>query len=377
VLNSLATRHVLYVSIAFLLCSCGSGNSPSKNNGGGRPATSVFVDAAEVREIADTLESIGTLEANESVIITASVTDYVSGVNFDDGQYVQKGHILVTLADDEQNAELEEAKANLSESLRQLNRLNSIGNNLASRSEIDIAQAAVEANQGRLNAIEARLKDRIVRAPFSGVLSFRRISVGSLVSPGTEITQLQDISVLNLDFSVPEVYLGSLNTGIEIEGRSPSWPDETFTGQITFIDNRIDAATRSVLVRAEIPNAEFRLRSGMLINVSLPLRRRQALVVPESALQQVGASASVFVVTEDSKALKKPVKVGRRLPGAVVIEEGLAEGERVVVQGTLSLRPGSPVKIMNATETSESSGAATGQQDRAQADTPKEGVAAK
>jgi membrane fusion protein (multidrug efflux system) len=347
---------LILTSILLCLISCGSDTSENaRAKAGGRPPVAVEVASVELRELADTFETVGTLTANESVVITASVTDYVSSVNFEDGQFVRKGDVLVNLTNDEQHAELQEARANLSESERQLKRLESIGNNLASRSEIDIAKASVEANRGRLKAIDARLKDRIVRAPFSGVLSFRRISVGSLVSPGTEITQLQDISTLNLDFSVPEVLLGKLKTDSVVEGFSPSLPEETFNGKISFVDNQIDPATRSVLVRAKVPNLNGYLRPGMLISVALPLDRQTALVIPESALQQIGSRSSVYIVDEQSAVMKKDVLVNRRIPGSVIIDSGIQEGDKVVTLGTISLRPGAKVKIVK-----DHSGTATG-----------------
>lgn len=359
----LYTLVVVLIAVISLL-SCDSKNSAAADYAKKRAPASVVLGQVELRDISDELEAIGTLEANESVLITASVTDYVSTVNFEDGQHVDQGDILVTLTNDEQTAELEEARANLLESTRQLNRLTSIGNNLASRSEIDIAQATVEANRGRLNAIQARLKDRIVTAPFTGVLSFRRISIGSLISPGDEITLLQDISVLNLDFSVPEVYLGNLKQGISIKGTSPSWPDLTFDGEISFIDNQIDPATRAVLVRAKLPNPEFHLRPGMLINVSVPLNKRKSLVIPEGALLQLGSRSSVYLFNQDSTVVQKNVKVTKRFPGYVAIEagneNGVKEGDKIVIDGALLLRPGMKVtqKDIGAEAPSEKEGSA-------------------
>jgi len=163
--------------LGFTACN---GSDPAKSQGGppgGRPPASVAVSVVTPTRVADEIEAIGTLEANESVTITATVTDTIASVNFEDGQKVEQGDILVTLTKDEQTAELEEALANLDESERQLKRLESIGGTLASKSDIDLARAQVGVNKGRLEAIKARLADRIVSAPFSGVLGIRQVSV--------------------------------------------------------------------------------------------------------------------------------------------------------------------------------------------------------
>jgi len=337
------------VVVVLGLTACGDSGSKSASGGGppgGRPPAAVVIDAVIKTRVADEIEAIGTLEAKESVLVTATVTDTVASVHFEDGHRVEKGDILVTLTKDEQSAELEEALANLDESERQLARLESIGGNLASKSEIDLARAQVGVNKGRLEAIKARLDDRIVSAPFAGVLGVRKVSVGAVVSPGSEIARLDDISELNLDFSVPEFYLGRLILGSAVTGESIAMPGEQFQGKVTFIESRIDPATRSVLVRAKLPNADFRLFPGMLMSVTLFAQEREALVVAEGALQQVGKRSSVYVVDEDFVVAKRAVEIGKRVPGGVVVTEGLQAGESIVVDGTLKLRDGAKVRAV-------------------------------
>lgn len=334
--------------IFLFITACGDSNTQGAGTRGmGRPPATVVVAIAEQQQVTDEIEAIGTLYANESVVITSTVGDKVVSINFEDGKTVSKGDILVTLTSDEQQAESAEAQANLSESLRQLKRLQSIGDKLASKSDIDVAKAKVAVDRGRLEAIQARLTDRIIKAPFSGVLGFRKISVGALVNPGTEITRLDDIDVVNLDFTIPEVYLGNLTVDSLISATSPALDNTTFTGKVTFVDNRVDPATRAVLVRAKIPNADHHLRPGMLMNVTLYAGERKSVLIDESALQQVADRAYVYVLNDDSTVEKRPVEIGKRLPGKVVILTGLEPNEKVVIDGTLTLKSGSKVRLVD------------------------------
>ncbi len=330
-----------------LLTACEQDSKPGASaKGGKRPPTAVVLGTVKEQFLVDEIEVIGTLQAYESVTVSSTVTDNVSTVNFSDGQFVEKDDVLVTLTDDEQTAELAEARANLDDSLRRLNRLESIGKNLASESDIDLARSEVGANRGRLQAIEARLDDRIIRAPFSGVLGFREVSVGALVTPGSVITTLDDIKTLKLDFTVPEVYLAQVQPGNLVAGDTPAWPDREISGRVATLGSRVDPVTRAIAVRADIANSDYQLRPGMLVNVTLFSNQYLGLVVEESALVQVGNRSSVYVVDENDIAQKQSVTIIKRIPGQVVLGEGVKAGDRVVIDGTLNLRDGAKVKII-------------------------------
>lgn len=340
-------RIVVLLGLSFGFMACSDDNKVVKKAPKEKPAAAVVIGYVEQQRVANEIEAVGTLIANESVQITASVTDNITSVNFEDGQAVKKGDVLVTLTNDEQNAELAEAQANLTESIRQVERLESIGVSYASKSGIEIAKANVEVNKGRLEITKARLTDRIISAPFSGVLGIRRVSVGALVTPGSEITRLDDISVLNLDFTVPEIFSHGLSNNSRVTATSSSISGEQFEGTVSFFEKRVDPATRAVLVRAKIPNPDLSLLPGMLMNVTLYSKEYLAAIVPEGALQQVGSNSSVFVVKDDSTVEKRKVVIGKRLPGKIVVNQGLKVGETVVVDGTLTLRDGSAISIKN------------------------------
>lgn len=340
-------RIILLLGLGLSLTACTGETNSDEQKPKFKPSAPVLIGYVEEQLVVDEIEAVGTLQASESVFITATVTDHVSSINFEDGQKVNKNDILVTLTSDEQVAELDEAQANLKESIRQLERLENIGGSFASESALDLARASVDANKARLEVIKARLADRIITAPFSGVLGVRKISVGALVTPGTEIARLDDINVLNLDFTIPEIYSNDLTSSSQVSATNSSMVGRSFEGKVAFVDKRVDPATRAVLVRAKIPNPDMSLFPGMLMNVSLYSKEYLAAIVPESALQQVGDNSSIYVVKDDQSVEKRKVTIGRRLPGKIVINDGVAIGEKIVVDGTLTLRQGSKVSIKN------------------------------
>ncbi|MGK0297622.1 MAG: membrane fusion protein (multidrug efflux system) [Gammaproteobacteria bacterium] len=306
----------------------------------------VTVETIKYREIIDSIESIGTTLANESVSITSKITDTVSQVHFEDGDHVKSGQILLEMTNSEESALLAEAQANLDDARRQLNRQSDLDiKGLTAKSTIDEAKAREEAAQARFNAITARMNDRLIRAPFSGILGFREVSPGTLLTSNTVITTLDDISIIKLDFSVPEIYLGTIKQGFKIISQSDSWKDQTFDGVIDTISSRIDPITRAVMVRASINNDEELLRPGMLMIVKIVIDVRQALVIPESAFIQTGSESYVYIAGDDGFAHRRVIKIGARKYGYVEVVDGLKSGESVITEGGFKLRDKAPYKL--------------------------------
>jgi membrane fusion protein (multidrug efflux system) len=191
------------------------------------------------------------------------------------------------------------------------------------------------------------MDDRLIRAPFSGLLGFRKISPGTYVAPGTVITTLDDIALVKLDFSIPEVYLSRIAAGDIVYAQSVSYPGREFRGVVRTVDSRIDPVTRSVVVRATIGNDDRSLRPGMLMTVNLVTSESEALAVPEIALQQIRNEYFVFVV-ENGRAVERRVAIGRRRPRTVEILDGLALGEQVITEGLIKVRSGSIVNVRDA-----------------------------
>lgn len=320
-------------------------SQPDQRRAGGGE-TVVVVEAVEPRSFADRTEAIGTVSANESVTVTPPVTERVARVLFEDGAYVEAGDVLVELEHAEESAAVEEARIGFEEQTRQFDRARALrGRDLISQEELDLAQGDLDAASARLAAAEARLRDRIIAAPFAGVLGIRRVSPGTLASPGDVITTLDDLSVVKVDFTVPEAFLAQLAMGQAVQARCAPWPDEVFRGRVTSIDSRVDRTTRAVGVQARVPNPDGKLRGGMLMAVELTCCPREALGVPERALLSYADRQYVFVVRTDLTAEQREVALGARAVGWVEVLEGLSPGEMVVVDGILGLRDGSHVRV--------------------------------
>jgi membrane fusion protein (multidrug efflux system) len=337
------SRILMVLGLAGLAAACGKGDADA-GKGGQPPATVTTLQVKPVRW-SDELKALGTANARESVTITASVSQTIASVEFDSGQYAKKGQPLVTLVQGQQAASVAQAQAQLrnAEQLYERNR-KLADQQLISRADLETQRSALEVARAQVATQRATVADRVIRAPFSGVLGLRLVSAGSLVTPGTPITTLDDVSLIKLDFTFPESALSQLAIGQRVNARSEAWPDETFVGTVASIDSRVDPVSRAVTVRAEIPNPDGRLRPGMLLDVGVERATRDTLAIPELALQQNGTVSSVFRVEVGGQVKEVPVKIGARHFGEVEIVEGLKAGDRIVVEGTVKLRDGSKIK---------------------------------
>jgi membrane fusion protein (multidrug efflux system) len=336
---------VMAAAVAFRALTSGSGESA----GWGGGATPVAVYTVETREFADVVEALGTARANESVTITAKVSDVISRLEFDSGQRVEAGAIMVELADAEEAAGLSEARATLRETTRDVDRIRDLTERgVAPRSRLDEAIGAVERARARVTAIEARVADRIIRAPFSGVVGLRNVSEGELVGPGDVIAQLDDASTIKLDFTVPERFLSVIEPGQSVRARSDAWTDFVFEGDVAMVDSRVDEATRAVTVRALIDNAEGRLRPGMLMTVELRRDLRERPAIPGAAIVRLDRVAYVFMVEEGergSRVVRRDVELGLRTMDMVEVTGGLQPGDRIVAEGVHRLTDGAGVQV--------------------------------
>lgn len=341
-ITRLATTSPLLLTLLLSACD----ESPKEANRASAPSRPVLVESvtASVQSIPVMAEAVGTLRGNESVTLMAKLTEQVSATFFEGGELVRQGEVLVELIDVEQLALLREAEARLKETRLQLDRLVSLGAEIATASEIDIARTRADANEALLEALRSRITDRTIRAPFDGIIGFRQVSIGALLTPGTVIAELDDIDPLKLDFTLPEAYLSRIEHGDSVNAESVAWQGERFSGTVTRIGGRVDPVTRAFQVRALIRNSDARLRPGMLMTLRVSLGETRSIVVPESALLQVGAQSFVYRIDVEGFARRVSVEIGRRLPGAIEIVSGIAPGDRVVVTGQLTLRPGARVE---------------------------------
>lgn len=323
-------------------CSDEAPAGASPGGFGGAPL--VVTETATVRSIADIVEAIGTTQANESVTITAKVTDSIRHVRFDDGDFVQEGDVLVELTNEEQTALLQEAEAGRQDAQNQYDRLkNLLEQRSIPVSDVDEAQARLSGARARYQALVARLDDRLIRAPFTGLLGFREVSAGTLITPGTPITTLDDISVIKLDFALPEVHLGVVHAGLSLTASSAAFPSRSFAAAVRTVGSRVNPVTRAVPVRAHIDNPDALLRPGMLMTVKLRTASRDALMVPETALLQRGMETFVYAVT-DGHAAMTTIDLGIRRDGWAEVRSGIPPGQEVVVEGVMKVRDGGPVR---------------------------------
>ncbi|MFL6618144.1 MAG: efflux RND transporter periplasmic adaptor subunit [Povalibacter sp.] len=330
-----------------------SGNAPaavppraSQTAGPNSGPVTVVVTTVGYQPFAQDMEAIGTAKANEAIDVTAKISNRVTAIRFREGQKIEAGDVLVELDSEQAKANLAEAEAALRDSRSQFNRSRELfATKALSESQLDQLQATLSMNEARVAGARSQLNDTIIHAPFSGRVGLRNVSIGSFVSPSIVITTLDDISVIKLDFSVPEVFLAQLREGLEITGRTTAYAGESFKGKVASIDNRLDPVSRAVLVRARIDNRDGRLKPGMLMTVRLMRAEAPALLIPEQALVPEGDRKFVFAVRDD-KAVRVEVHTGRRRPGEVEVLNGLAEGDRVITEGTQKVRDGAPVKAI-------------------------------
>ena len=299
----------LVLSLALAAC----GNNEAAQGGGGDRAVPVTTEQVRMRPWSDTVQALGTVTARESVTVTAKVSETVTDVHFDSGDRVRAGAPLVTLSGQAQQAQLREAQTAANEATQLFRRQEELASQqLIARSSLDAQRAARDAANARVAQIRAQLADRVVRAPFSGVLGLRQVSPGALVTPGTAIATLDDIDRVYVDFPVPETALAVLGEGQLLRGTTAAYPGRTFEGVVSTIDSRVDPATRAVTVRGDFANPENLLRPGMLVQIVLSRPEREALVIPEIAIVQVGSRSFVWRVGEDDTVTQATVTVGAR-----------------------------------------------------------------
>ena len=314
--------------------------------GGGR-ATSVTQTVVGQRPFTDRIEVLGAAKGRQSVTITSNTAELITAVHFTDGQAVSRGQVLVELKADQEDAGIAEARANLAQAERNYQRWKTLADKgIAPRATAEQYLASLETARAVVDSAKAQKLDRVIRAPFSGRVGISDIAPGALISPGTAIVSLDDVSVIRVDFSVPDRYLSTLRVGLPITARPDALPGEAFQGRIAQIDTRIDAATRAIKARAEFPNAGGRLLPGMLVKVSIDQGVRTAAAVPEAAVQFEGTQASVYRIAKGPKGMvarRVDVDTGIIQDGFVEIRAGLKPGDKIVGDGLNRVQDGAAI----------------------------------
>jgi membrane fusion protein (multidrug efflux system) len=314
-----------------------------------RSSHAVAVETSTARATVATSDfrSIGSLQSDESVQIASEIAGRVAGIAFKEGESVEAFAELVRLDDALAQAEMSDAQARYSLAEANLARAKALSRtgNVTGKAQ-DEAVANFETASASLELAKTRTSKHIIRAPFSGTVGIRTVSVGAYIPIGTSIVNLEKIDVLKVDFKLPEMFLSNIRVGQKIEINVDALPDQVFVGEIFAIDPLIDVNGRAIKVRARLDNAGLVLRPGLFARVLVKGQKtREVVMVPESAIVPRGGETFVYRI-ENGKAAEAKVKLGERRGGEVEIVEGLLPDAVVVTAGQQKLRNGSDVEVV-------------------------------
>ena len=308
---------------------------------GGLPAEVIKVEPQSLKL---TINSIGTLKANSSVVLSPEVSGRITNVGFSDGTSVEKGTLLFQLDNSTQQAQLNEARARVNLSEIEYKRIQKLyKQKAASENDLDSAAANLSINKSQAEYAQAQLKKLAIKAPFNGMIGLHSISAGEYVNAGQDLVTLVDLTTLKFDFALPETYLSKVKLAQRIEITTPAFPDQVYSGTVTAISPAINEQSRSFMVRAVIKNENLELRPGLFASAILEISKNDnALLIPEQALIPQGQQYFIMKVI-DGKVSQVPVKIGQRRKAEVELVSGLTAGDVVIIAGQIKLQPGAPV----------------------------------
>lgn len=359
------------------LASLPGNNLPAPGGAAGKGAAGqaggaqvVTVEAAKVgrASLPQTITAVGSLRSDESITLRPEVAGRISAIGFQEGQRVTKGEMLVRLDPAINDAEVQQARANLTLAKTKYDRAVDLAkSNFISGQARDEAENNLKVAQAALTLAEAKQAKMDIRAPFSGIIGLRSVSIGDYVKEGADMVNLEAIDPLKVDFRVPEMYLAQVGPGQPLSISLDAFPGRTFEGRVFAVNPLLDAAGRAVVIRAQIRNADTSLRPGMFARVRLVTKDVQdAMVVPEQALVPQGDEQYVYKVVE-GKAVRAKVQVGQRRDGKAEVVAGVAPDDLIVTAGQLKLRDGIPVRVAEPAFAATQGDAGTGVDKRAKA----------
>jgi membrane fusion protein, multidrug efflux system len=325
-----------------------AGKAAAPGAGGAPQGMPVEAEVVKAERIAQEIIAVGSLRSNESVTLSSEIAGRITGIHFREGQPVAKGALLFELDDSIYRAELQQARAGLALSQRNHERAKELfERSLISTRERDEAAAKLDVDRATVALGEARLAKTRIRAPFDGVVGLRAVSPGDYIGAGQPLAPLEQIAVLKADFRLAEAALSAIKVGQLLNLEVDAWPGQTFPGRVYAIDPRLAEDTRSIGVRARVPNDQGRLRPGLFARVRLVIAERaQAVLVPEQSIIPQGNKLFVYVI-EDGKAAMRPVQLGLRQGGRVEVVDGVKPGDTVITAGAQKIGPGAPVMPIN------------------------------
>jgi membrane fusion protein (multidrug efflux system) len=314
-----------------------------------QPPRAMPVEAVPVKldTVSDEVTAVGSLLPEENVMIRSELAGRILTIHFSEGQQVQAHQTLITIDAAEYEAILAEDEATV-----KLNQLNFertkdlVAKNLTSRQNFDEMRAKLDQSLAHQKLDQVRLEKTKILAPFTGILGLRNISQGAYLQVGQELVTLVNTSLVKLDFRIPEKYLSKIKMGQTVTVRVDAYPTQDFTGEVYALEPTVDEGTRTILLRARIPNSNSLLLPGMFARISLVLEKRQnAILVPEQAIVPIREDTFVFKIA-NGKAIMTKVTLGQRRTGDVEVLHGLNVTDKIVISGQLKLRDGVEVMIV-------------------------------
>lgn len=314
-----------------------------------KPGLPVKAEAVTISRISDDVSAVGSLMAEESVIIRPEIDGRIVGLHFQEGQAITAGTRLVTIDSTEYEAQTAAQRADLKTEEQRLVRTKELyEQKFISKDALDVQVGNVARLKAHVEEAESRTAKTVLKAPFSGILGLRQVSPGAYVKAGSDIVRLENVSSIKVDFRIPENYLSKIHPNQEIAVKLDAYPGEEFKGRVYAVEPVVDERTRTIAMRARIPNKGFKLKPGMFVRVVITLDSRpNAVVVPEQAIWPQGKDSFVFRVVDGKAALTK-VDIGNRAPGTVEILKGLAANDMVITDGQMKLKDGAPVTVIGA-----------------------------
>jgi len=311
------------------------------------PPSPVEVAQVKVDTVTEEVSTIGTLKPDESVVIKSEVAGRIQTIEFIEGQKVEAGAPLILLDASEYKALLEQNNATLVLNKQSYDRIKDLFNKqLTSRQTLDEAKSKLDESKAKLAVDKVRLDKMTIKAPFSGILGLREVSQGAYIIPDQPLVRLDKLDTIKLDFKVPEIYLSKINRGQTVTVILDSFPAKEFTGKVYAMDLAVEEESRTLLLRAKLPNPNLELQGGLFARVKLVLSQREkALLIPEQAIVPQGGDSFVFKIQED-KAILTKIKLGQRRTGDVEVIEGLNANDFVITAGQMKLRPNATVTIV-------------------------------
>ena len=342
-----ASQLAVIALAAMMLVGCGGGGEEEAPPA--QPPTLVEAVAVSTDKVVDELTSVGTIKPNEVVTIKPEAAGIIRAIHFEEGKRVKEGDLLFELDNQKEKAQLEEVKAELELAKQNLQRSKPlVGTKAISQQEVDQLASQVALKQAALTYQEERLSDTRIHAPITGRLGPREVSLGQYVNIGDTLVTLTDDLKVKISYRASEKYAGRVEEGQKVSLTVAAHGEEKFAGEVDLINPMVDQNTRTLEIRALVPNEDGRLKPGMFAHVRTVIGERDgSIVVPERAVIPSLTGFAVYLI-KDGQATLTPVQLGMRMPGKVEVKSGLEVGQELITSGNQKIADGAPVTTGDA-----------------------------